>query len=400
MSIKIKPPYNSDDMNIAVYKKDLNDGSAAKSNHTGIVLQKGMTPKMEEAAIAHETVHQMQQRNGDLDYDNENFYWKGKTYSRENLNEHNENLPWEKEAYKESNKILKGKQTKQKMKEKFQLRNGAGNGAAFKNLTDKNLMGPSADMCMADGTGGPDCPKPYDTTKKDKIKETKTPKQPKTKRVLEKRVFKDETFTPGSYVQEVGIGKDRGGKTTGVIASSTDSKSGKTTVTSSLRDVGTTPASKPGQSKKDFIKSLDGKGNPKRMAKLYDQYHKDPSTRLNFKQEEYTKRNKKGEGKMRVTTTRAGTKDGTKAARLTDLKVTKKKLVGGGYKTKSYSINEQPNTFAKNPTKQVSKEKLKRKTEKAKRKIGLNKKTTKVKELKRGERSVASVTSAKGRRLG
>ena len=57
MSIKIKPPYNSDDMNIAVYKKDLGDGSAAKSNHTGIVLQKGMTPKMEEAAIALSLIH-------------------------------------------------------------------------------------------------------------------------------------------------------------------------------------------------------------------------------------------------------------------------------------------------------------------------------------------------------
>ena len=396
MSIKIKPPYNSDDMNIAVYKKDLGDGSAAKSNHTGIVLQKGMTPKMEEAAIAHETVHQMQQRNGDLDYDSKNFYWKGKTYSRKNLNEHNENLPWEKEAYKESNKILKGKQTKQKMKEKFQLRNGAGNGAAFKNLTDKNLMGPSAEVC---GPGGGDECDAFSGQKTKKVKESKTTKQPKTKRVVEKRVFKDETFTPGSYVQEVGIGKDRGGKTSYNI---NKSQMGKEQSISSMtaRDVGTTPASKPGQSKKDFIKSLDGKGNPKRMAKLYDQYHKDPSTRINFKQTELTKRNKKGEGKMRVTTTRAGTKDGTKAVRQTDLKVTKKKLVGGGYKTKSYSINEQPNTFAKNPTKQVSKEKLKRKTEKAERQIGLNKKTTKVKELKRGERSVASVTSAKGRRLG
>ena len=385
MSIKIKPPYNSDDMNIAVYKKDLGDGSAAKSNHTGIVLQKGMTPKMEEAAIAHETVHQMQQRNGDLDYDSENFYWKGKTYSRKNLNEHNENLPWEKEAYKESNKILKGKQTKQKMKEKFQLRNGAGNGAAFKNLTDKNLMGPSEGEPGSSFTkkekrrlrSTNECTKGVEGTCINPDAPTLDPpsKPPKTKRVLEKRVFKDETFTPGSYVQEVGIGKDRGGKTTGVIASSTDSKSGKNTVTSSLRDVGTTPASKPGQSKKDFIKSLDGKGNPKRMVKLYDQYHKDPSTRINFKQTELTKRNKKGEGKMRVTTTRAGTKDGTKAVRQTDLKVTKKKLVGGGYKTKSYSINEQPNTFAKNPTKQVSKEKLKRKTEKAERQIGLNKNT-------------------------
>jgi hypothetical protein len=138
-------PYEKDDMNIAVYRKDIGDGSAAKSNHTGIVLQSGLSPEMEEAAIAHEKIHQYQQRNGDLDYDENNFYWKGKTYPRENLNEHNEKLPWEVEAYKESNKLLKGKQNTTQMKEKFQLRDGKGNGASFANLTNKGLMGASLD---------------------------------------------------------------------------------------------------------------------------------------------------------------------------------------------------------------------------------------------------------------
>jgi hypothetical protein len=139
-------PYEKDDMNIAVYRKDIGDGSAAKSNHTGIVLQSGLSPEMEEAAIAHEKIHQYQQRNGDLDYDENNFYWKGKTYPRENLNEHNEKLPWEVEAYKESNKLLKGKQNTTQMKEKFQLRDGKGNGASFANLTSKGLMGASLDI--------------------------------------------------------------------------------------------------------------------------------------------------------------------------------------------------------------------------------------------------------------
>lgn len=146
MSFKLKgAPYEKDNMNIAVYRKDIGDGSAAKSNHTGIVLQTGLSPEMEEAAVAHEKVHQYQQRNGDLDYDENNFYWKGKTYPRENLNEHNEKLPWEVEAYKESDKLLKGKQNTTDMKNKFELRNGKGNGAAFKNLTSKGLMGASLD---------------------------------------------------------------------------------------------------------------------------------------------------------------------------------------------------------------------------------------------------------------
>jgi len=144
MGFKLKgKPYDKDNMNIAVYRKNLDDGSAAKSNHTGIILQTGLSPEVEDAAIEHEKVHQHQQRNGDLDYDENNFYWKGKTYPRENLNEHNAKLPWEVEAYKESNKILNGKQTNKQMKEKFQLRNGKGNGASFANLTSKGLMGAS-----------------------------------------------------------------------------------------------------------------------------------------------------------------------------------------------------------------------------------------------------------------
>ncbi len=146
MGFKLKgKPYDEDNMNIAVYRKNLDDGSAAKSNHTGIILQTGLSPEVEGAAIEHEKVHQRQQKRGDLDYDENNFYWKGKTYSRKNLNEHNAKLPWEVEAYKESNKILNGKQTNKQMKEKFQLRNGKGNGASFANLTSKGLMGASLD---------------------------------------------------------------------------------------------------------------------------------------------------------------------------------------------------------------------------------------------------------------
>ena len=135
-------PYNEDDMNIGVYKRHLKDGSSGKSNHTGIILQTGLPKQLEDATIAHEKVHQLQQRNGELDYDDENFYWKGKVYPREKLNEHNENLPWEKDAYKESKKVLNGKQ-KDQMKQRFQLKGYRGNNKPFENLTEKGLMGPS-----------------------------------------------------------------------------------------------------------------------------------------------------------------------------------------------------------------------------------------------------------------
>ena len=143
MSFKLNgTPYDKDNMNIGVYRRDLKDGSAGKSNHTGIIVDKDVSKEMEDAVIAHETVHQHQQRNGELDYDDNNFYWKGKTYPRKNLNEHNENLPWEKEAYKESNKILAQKNND--MKQSFKLTGYRGNGPAFKNLEPIRLSIPMA----------------------------------------------------------------------------------------------------------------------------------------------------------------------------------------------------------------------------------------------------------------
>jgi len=143
MSFKLKgAPYDKNDMNIGVYKQNLTDGSVGKSNHTGIIIQNGIDPLTEKAVIAHEKVHQIQQQKGELDYDNNNFYWKGKTYPREKLNEHNENLPWEKEAYKESNKQIKD-QKKEMGSNKFKLKGHRGNNSPFKHLMERGLIGPT-----------------------------------------------------------------------------------------------------------------------------------------------------------------------------------------------------------------------------------------------------------------
>ena len=154
MGFKLKgAPYDKSNMNIAVYKKDLTDGSIGKSNHTGIILKTGLDPETEQHVIAHEKVHQEQQAKGDLDYDKENFYWKGKTYPRENLNEHNEELPWEKEAYKASEKS-RNKESKKMGSTKFKLNGHRGNNKPFSQLTSRGLIG--ASMNDTDGYSQPD----------------------------------------------------------------------------------------------------------------------------------------------------------------------------------------------------------------------------------------------------
>ena len=143
MGFKLKgAPYDKSNMNIAVYKKDLTDGSIGKSNHTGIIVQSGISPEEEQHVIAHEKVHQEQQAKGDLDYDKDNFYWKGKTYPRANLNEHNEQLPWEKEAYKASEKS-RNKESEEMGSTKFKLKEYRGNNKPFSQMTSRGLIGAS-----------------------------------------------------------------------------------------------------------------------------------------------------------------------------------------------------------------------------------------------------------------
>jgi len=61
-------------------------------------------PELKEEAIAHEKVHLNQMKRGDLDYDDDNVYWKSKKYSRKKMKEGADNLPWEAEAYEKTSK--------------------------------------------------------------------------------------------------------------------------------------------------------------------------------------------------------------------------------------------------------------------------------------------------------
>jgi len=102
MGFKMKPPFKKDVTPVYEVPFD-NPDLVAKANKNGtIIVNKDKVwnkPLMKEA-VAHEKHHIKDMMKGDLDYDGEAVYFKGKKYDRGSFNEANENLPWEKEAYK------------------------------------------------------------------------------------------------------------------------------------------------------------------------------------------------------------------------------------------------------------------------------------------------------------
>ena len=92
-------PYKID--NTPIYHVDMEDGVMGKANNNGtIILNKDLNPLQRQDVINHEMVHLNQMKRGDLDYDDDFVYWKGKKYSRADMKEGAKNLPWEAEAYK------------------------------------------------------------------------------------------------------------------------------------------------------------------------------------------------------------------------------------------------------------------------------------------------------------
>ena len=95
---------------IPVIKKDLDSGVIAEANNDGtIYLDKSVkndSPLAKEA-IAHEMVHMDQMARGDLNYNDDKVFWKGKEYDRDDMNEGSKKLPWEKEAYNKTKNMKK-----------------------------------------------------------------------------------------------------------------------------------------------------------------------------------------------------------------------------------------------------------------------------------------------------
>ena len=91
--------------NTPIYQMDTEEGVMGQANKNGsIIVSKDLHPEEQEDVVLHEKVHLDQMERNDLDYDDEFVYWKGKKYSRSEMDEGNKNLPWEKEAWK-ANKL-------------------------------------------------------------------------------------------------------------------------------------------------------------------------------------------------------------------------------------------------------------------------------------------------------
>jgi len=103
----VKAPFSRDAT--PIYSTDLEEGVLGKANNNGTILvsDKITDPEERQSVIDHEKVHLDQMKRGDLDYDDDNVYWKGKKYSRAEMQEGAENLPWEAEAYSKTDEFKK-----------------------------------------------------------------------------------------------------------------------------------------------------------------------------------------------------------------------------------------------------------------------------------------------------
>jgi hypothetical protein len=100
MSFKLIPPFKKHPT--PIIHMSMEEGAMGRADKSGtIVLNKDMKKQKDILdTINHEEVHIQQMASGDLDYDKEAMYFKGKKFLRKEFDESNKNLPWEKEAYK------------------------------------------------------------------------------------------------------------------------------------------------------------------------------------------------------------------------------------------------------------------------------------------------------------
>jgi len=104
MAFKLNnPPYEVDNTPIyQVHDMDKDTMGIANMNG-GVTVDKDLPPHIQEDVIRHEKVHVLQMKRGDLAYDDDCVWWKGKCHPRSTMNEGAKNLPWEKEAYEDGN---------------------------------------------------------------------------------------------------------------------------------------------------------------------------------------------------------------------------------------------------------------------------------------------------------
>ena len=99
MAFKLEPPYDIDNTPIYTRKDEKDTLGRATNAGTIIVNSELKDPKLMKKVCDHEKIHLDQIARGDLDYDNDYVYWKGKRYSRAQMEEGAKSLPWENEAW-------------------------------------------------------------------------------------------------------------------------------------------------------------------------------------------------------------------------------------------------------------------------------------------------------------
>lgn len=99
MAFKIKPFYKIN--NVPIYNVDMEEGVLGKANNNGTIIVNKNIKDLNQLkdVINHEMVHIKQMKRGDLNYDEKNVYWKGKTIKRSSIKEGSPSLAWEKEVY-------------------------------------------------------------------------------------------------------------------------------------------------------------------------------------------------------------------------------------------------------------------------------------------------------------
>jgi len=126
-----------------IRRVDMEDGVLGKANNDGTIdINKNVTdPSQFREVVEHEKMHQDQMNDLDkngvpkLDYDDENVYWKGKTYARSEMDEGAKNLPWEKEVYDKT-------KDDNKMNKNFKLKGPRGQSEPMSALSNRGLIKP------------------------------------------------------------------------------------------------------------------------------------------------------------------------------------------------------------------------------------------------------------------
>lgn len=101
MKFTIQPFYESNPASVVNVPMD-DERELGRIEKPGTILvNKDITDHKKLAnVINHENIHINQLKRGDLDWDDDNLYWKGKKFKRSSMNEGSPALAWEKEAYK------------------------------------------------------------------------------------------------------------------------------------------------------------------------------------------------------------------------------------------------------------------------------------------------------------